>query len=987
MTATRKLLGALLCSAAILGTAQPALAQDETGELPAGTGTADTARDGEAIIVTGSRIARRDLTSSSPLAVVQDEEFRLSGAVNVEQVINTLPQVVPGVTAFSNNPGGGVATVDLRGLGAQRTLVLVNGRRWVFFAPNQQVDLNTIPSFLIDSVDVVTGGASAVYGSDALAGVVNFRLRTDLDGLIAGAQYSITGRGDGARYNAYAAIGAPFADGRGNVTAYLEYFNRGQIMASDRRFSIFALGDNADDTGLIPLGSSSVPQGRLVAPGSIVVNGVTLPIANGTNYAGPLPGNPGGAFFGTAGISRPYTNAESHNYAPENFLMVPQERWVLGGFAEFELAEGINAYIEATYANNRVQNELAATPIAGNVDINLAAVEQHVSPADFTQLQTIAARQQAANAAALAAGSPLPFNNFTIGTTAQAGVPLPAGFVRLNVNQRVMQVGSRNTSFEQGSWRTLAGLRGDLTDSLSYDVYYLFARNRNSNIQGGNISRSAFNRLVADGTCNIFGANQLSAACVDQISILTQNTTISQLQVAQASVSGPLFTFASASEPVAFAAGLEWRSISAQFIPDTALSSGDVVGFNAGLPTAGAYNVKEAFAELRVPIVRDGFIYGIDLNGAARYSDYSLAAVGGVWTYAGGVEIAPIRDIALRAQYQRAVRAPNILDLFGGAGIGFPAATDPCALASAATDPTIRALCIATGVPESAVGQSGLQPNAQIQGRFSGNPDLEEEVSDTWTVGAVIRPSFIPRLNITIDYFDIKVVNAIAARANGVNNVLNFCYNVVQDVSSIFCRSITRNPLTGVIEGGPFVVDATNDNLGGLETSGVDLQVDYSVPLDFSLVGQGTSRVSMALLGTWTRKADFIPVAGLDVVNPGAGRFGLIVGEPIPRWRWSTRMSFIDGPVTASFRWRHTGAVRDDNDTATYVVERIGTYDLFDLSFAFDVSDELTLNLGVNNLFDREPPIVGANQSQSNTYPGTYDVIGRDFFVSANLRF
>ncbi|MDP8993771.1 MAG: TonB-dependent receptor plug domain-containing protein, partial [Pseudomonadota bacterium] len=202
-------------------------------------------RDDGTITVTGSRIQRRDLTSAAPLAVVQDEEFQLSGATNVEEVLNTLPQVVPGSTAFNNNPGGGVATLNLRGLGSSRTLVLVNGRRWMFYDVSQIVDLNTIPQFLIDSVDVVTGGASAVYGSDAMAGVVNFRLQTDLQGLQAGANYRITEEGDGRRYGAHIAIGSQMADGRGNVTAFAEYYNRGSIFQGDRAFSRFALGENA----------------------------------------------------------------------------------------------------------------------------------------------------------------------------------------------------------------------------------------------------------------------------------------------------------------------------------------------------------------------------------------------------------------------------------------------------------------------------------------------------------------------------------------------------------------------------------------------------------------------------------------------------------------------------------------------------------------------------------------------------------------------
>jgi outer membrane receptor protein involved in Fe transport len=971
----RLLTSTLLIGAA--GIATPAYAQDDETTEPPVQAAADATQD-EAIVVTGSRIARRDLTSTSPLAVVNDEEFTLSGAVNVEQVINTLPQVIPGATSFSNNPGGGVATLNLRGLGSQRNLVLVNGRRYIFFDTNQVVDLNSIPQFLIDSVDVVTGGASAVYGSDALAGVVNFRLRQDLDGVIAGAQYSITEEGDGERYNAYLAIGTQFADGRGHVAAYAEYYNRGQVMQADRDFSFFALGDGATD--LIPLGSAGVPQGRFVAAGSLTIAGTAVPIAAGTNYVG------GGAFFAQPGTSTPYVGAlHSYNYAPANYLMVPQERWTLGGYAEYEVAEGINAYAEVAFINNRVQNELAASPITQNVDINLAAACGVVSAADCTQLTTIATNQQAAIAFAAANGAANPFPAFTAGSGSFPS--LQPGFVRLQVNTRTVSVGSRNVFDDRNAFRTLVGFRGDLTDTLAYDVYYMYARTRNASIQEGNISRSAFTRDVGDLTCNPFGLNQFSAECVSNLSILAQNQDISQLQVAQASISGPLFQLGWASDPVAFAAGVEWRSMRGQFIPDTALSSGDVVGFNAGQPTEGAYQAREAFAELRIPIIQDGFIDRFELNGAARYSDYSLDAVGGVWTYMAGAELSPVRDITFRGNYQRAIRAPNVQELFGGQQVGFPPATDPCSLPSAATDATIRDLCIATGVPAANVGQAFLQPNAQIQGSFGGNPNLEEEVADTWTVGAVIQPRFLPRLAITVDYYNIEIDNAIAAAAGGVNNILNLCYNTIQDANSQICGLIARDP-QGIISGPPFIVTANNANLAAFSTEGIDFQVDYSQPLGFSAFGAGESRLSFFFLGNYSWENQFTPLTDLpDEVIECAGFFGLTCGNPTPEWKWSSRISWIDGPLTTSFRWRHVGGVDDDDEATPFIVDEIGSYDLFDLAFAFNVNDNLTLNMGINNLFDKEPPIIGSNQEQANTYPGTYDVLGRDFFISANLRF
>ena len=927
------------------------------------------------IIVTGSRIARPDLSSVSPIAVVTAEEFALSGAVNVESVLNTLPQVIPGTTSFSNNPGGGVATLNLRGLGSQRNLVLVNGRRYIFFDTGQTVDLNTIPQFLINSVDVVTGGASAVYGSDALAGVVNFKLKDDLNGMLVGGQYAITERGDGPRYNGYIALGSDLADGRGHVTVFGEYYNRGSIGQGKRDFSRFAQNDGA--TGLVPGGSAGVPQGRIVASGG--AGNPASVIGAGTNYVG------GGAFFASPGASRPFVGAQfnpndTFNYAPSNFLMVPQERWTLGGYGEYEVSDSVTAYTEVTFINNRVENELAATPLTQNVNFNVAAIQPFLSASDRTQINTIAARQQAAQLAS--GGTAFPGFNAGSGTFPA----LAPGFVRLQANTRFVQIANRNVSDERNAFRALAGVKGNITESLTYDAYYMYARTRNASIQEGNVSRSAFTRLAGNGTCNPFGLNQYSAACITGVSILAQNTDISTLEVAQGSISGSLFTTPWSDNAIGFAAGVEWRKMAGEFIPDTALQSGDVVGFNAGQSTEGDYTAKEAFAEINLPIVTENFVHLFELNGAARYSDYSLGNVGGVWTYAGGARFAPIRDIEFRAQYQRAIRAPNVAELFGGSTIGFPTATDPCALASAATNATVRALCVATGVPSASVGQAFLQPNTQIQGAFGGNPNLQEEVADTITAGVVLRPSFIPRLNITVDYYDIEIQSAIATAGGGVNGILNLCYNVIQNASSPVCDLIARDS-QGIISGPPFVVSAGNANLASLTTSGIDVSLDYNVPLNFSMWGADDSRLSFFFLGNYSDENDFVPTVGVDETVECAGRFGNNCGNPTPKLKWSSRLSLLDGPMTASLRWRHVGAVTDDDDSTPFIVDRLPSYDYFDLTLGFDIAEKMTLNFGVNNIFDKQPPVIGSNQEQANTYPGVYDVLGRDYFVSVQFRF
>jgi outer membrane receptor protein involved in Fe transport len=973
------LLAGTIMAGAVFAT--PAYAQDaETAEA--------TTQDESFIVVTGSRIQQRNVETAAPVAVVAAEEFKLSGTVNVENVLNSLPQVIPGTTAFSNNPGNGAATLNLRGLGSTRTLVLVNGRRWVSFDTNQVVDLNTIPQFLIESVDVVTGGASAVYGSDALAGVVNFRLKK-VEGLEMGGQYGITERGDGARTQLYGAIGTSFDDGRGNATVYAEYFKREEIFQGDRAFSNFALGAESFGAPLQQFGSSTLPTTRFNAPGSTTVAGTVFPLGSGLVIDD--------AIFDTPGVGRP-RRGDTYNYAPVNYLQIPQERYLIGGFADYEFSDGHRAYTEVTYVNNRVATELAPTPVTGTFNVNINAVAPFLSAATLAELRTLDARETTANAARIAAGlSPL------------AGAA--PGVVSTAIQRRVEETGSRNSLDERNAFRVLAGFTGGITDSLNYDAYYSYARTRNANVQAGNISRSAFQRGL-DGTgdpINIFGYNTLTPEMVDGISIDAQNGDISTVQVANGTVSGFFGDFGWGGGEIGFAAGAEYRRVAAEFIPDTALSSGDVIGFNAGDATEGAYSVKELFAEINVPIFETDGGQRLELTGAARYSDYSLDNVGSVWTYAGGAKFTVIDGVMLRGQYQRAVRAPNVAELFQGQAIGFPGTVDPCGNATfIAANPGSRDICIGTGVPAGNVGNAAVvQLNAQIPALFGGNPNLGEETGTSWTVGAVFQPDFVPGLTITADYFNIEVEDFITLAGGSLQGLMNLCYGG-GDLNSVLCdpfRGIRNNDGAIDVDAPPLVAGI---NAAKQVVSGVDLQVLYNTSLPFSLLtDSGESRFDLNFNGTWTEANDFTPVVGRPDVDECAGQFGGNCGQPIASFKWASRFSWVDGPLTMSLAWTHLSGVDDADDSVDYAafngIERIGSYDLFDLSLSFEASENVTLSLGVNNLFDTLPGtpefngievsnrpnslLLGDNQEQANTYPSVYDVLGRDFFAAIAFSF
>ena len=984
--------------------ATPAFAQQ--------TAAADEAAE-ETIVVTGSRIARRDLDTPAPLAVVSGQEFKNFGAVNVENIVNALPQVVPGTTAFSNNPGGGVATLNLRGLGAVRTSVLVNGRRWMFYSTNQVVDLNTIPQFLVEGVETITGGASAIYGSDAIAGVVNFKLK-NLEGFQANVTQSLTERGDGHRLDMNVAFGGSFADGRGHATVYASYYNRKPVFQGQRPFSASAFADNSTATAFTSGGSAATPAGRLavaasntfLTPGTPTTTtcgalGATQPA--GCNVlplgVGAFGTSLGGTWDSPTADGRPFTGADLYNYAPVNYLMVPQERYLLGGYADYEITKGMTAYMEVAYVQNNVRAQLAPTPVTGTFNVRLATVAPFLSAADNAALAQIDANETAINAARAAAG--LTGNAaFLYSPTGANAIANGAGVIAATVNRRVSDINPRINNDERSAFRVLFGLRGDIGGGWNYDAYYSFARTRNGNIQEGNVSRAAFQRGL-DGTAgavalDIFGANTLTPAMASAISIIAQNTTISTLEVAQANVGGPLFNFGWGAGDVAINAGVEYRRMTSQFIPDTALSSGDVIGFNATNPTRGGYHAKEVFGEIVLPIAAgQPFFERLELTAAGRYSDYNLPTVGGVWTYAVGAQWSPIKDITFRGQYSRAVRAPNVGELFGGGGVGFPSVTDPCSTPAAAAAGALRNTCIATGAPAANLGQgipSALQPNTQIQARTGGNPDLNAEQADTWTAGVVLRPSFIPRLSITVDYFNIEIGNAIATAGGGAANIMNLCFNVFQDPNNGFCQLVNRNTSTGALDGSVNAdgsiasVFAGVANLSSIKTRGFDIGVDYTIPMAFGLFSS-ESKLNLNFLGSIYQRNTFQPVLGINSFIECAGFYGTRCGTPQGKFQSQSRVTWMDGPMTTNLRWRYLGAVRDDNPTVTYVVERIPAYSLFDLSFAYDLTDNVSITAGVNNLFDRKPPILGTNQEQANTFPSSYDTLGRDYFISVGFRF
>jgi len=919
----------------------------------------------EEITVTGSRIVRSDLESVSPLTTINNEEFIISGNLNIEQKLNELPLTLPSFGPSSNNPGDGTARVDLRGLGTVRTLVLMNGRRYIPSTQSGIVDLNTIPGTLIKQVDIVTGGASAVYGSDALAGVVNFQMRDDFEGVEITALWDQTTDGDAEKYNFDITLGGNFADGRGNAVVYTSFSHREALFQGDRAFSRFALTDAAP-AGTPGQDPATGVGGPLAAGGSSGVPGTRL-------FSGPdVTTGPGAPFtlgvFNSDGSAGPWIEPDSRfNYAPDNYLQLPQDRYLTHAAAHFDITETATIYSELTFALNEIPQELAPTPAF------LSSVVVNPNSAYFSpDVQ-----------AALT----------TLGVDGNGNVTLPF------IGRRMVENGSRQALNNRNALRILVGARGDFNDEWGWDAFYSKADLTEDNLLNNDVSDTRFRQAVltndAGDTCtvttggcapmNVFGPGNINQAAIDFVNVGAANVTKIEFEVINASITGQFGGFGDAG-PIGLAFGFERRDDKSAFRPDEFLAGGDVLGFNAGQQTIGGFNVTEVFAEIDIPLVsgKPGF-ESLSIWGAARASDYSNIS-STINSYAGALNWAPIEQVRLRAGFQRAVRAPNVAELFGGQANGFPGATDPCSVdgsaAGTSAGNTVFDMCVAQGVSAANVGVF-TQANTQIEGLFGGNPTLIEEEADTFTVGVVVQP--IDSLDITIDFFDIEVEDAIFVLGGGVDSVLDICFNQVQDLGSAFCQAITRRA-----DGNVNVVSVLNENIGGLETSGVDLAVNWVQDFDFGFFGEG-STIAITLRSTFLDDANIKPVSELTVVNRCANQFGNnICGEPRPDQLYNTRATWSNGPLTVSLLWRYIGEVdfesilNDGDDPATLSNPIHPDQSYVDLSAAYQITDSFRLNLGIKNIFDEEPTHLGDAQNEANGYPETYDIIGPRVFVSGS---
>jgi iron complex outermembrane recepter protein len=926
----------------------------------------------DAIVITGTRIDRADLEAPLPIASFDGQELALINTVNTEQFINTLPQVIPGFDATSNNPGDGTATVDIRGLGTSRTLVLVDGNRWVSFDGGGVVDLNSIPASMVQQIDIVTGGASAIYGSDAVAGVVNFILRTDFEGLEISSSYQTTGEQDGDIFDINLIAGGSFADGRGNAVISFGYTDRQPVFQGDRSFSAIANDDNG--TGFDPFGSSGVPGTRLFDGFDFTGLGYTT---DGTTCTAPSGGSAeglsgtctGGATFDGNGDPIPWINSgpntTRYNYAPVNYLQLPQERYNAAGFVTYDITDDIIFKGRTVFSSNVVARELAPTRFFDTVTIGPGSGGVTQSVRDL-----------------ITSNGGFTDNNAN-------GVFDGTDTYGVFIGRLMSEVGPRNASSKRESLQLAGSLEGTWLNDWDWNVFGSFSKTAAAEIQTGNVSISAMQDAVLNQGCNIFGENNLSPTCVDLVS----RKSVSILDLEQVNIiavtDGALgITMPAAENPLQLVLGVEYRENFSDFKPDSVLGP-DVAGFNRALPIKGRTSVSEIFGELYVPLIEGAaFAEELSLNAAYRYSDY--ATFGGLDTYAIGAEWAPNSQIRFRTQFQRAARAPNINELFRPVTSGFPFIPDPCSSGSTGTfnDPqnvphqaAIIANCIANGVPAAIVGTPFL-PGIQLEALYGGNPNLVAETADTITVSFVVQPEAVPDLVVSVDYYQIKIDNYIN-NSTPPDLVMNECF---LNGDARFCALVTRRA-GGIID----FVELTDQNLSYAKSEGIDLRVEYG--WDLGEMGD----LTFDLFGSYKMSSEFQLFSNTPVVDC-TGYFDANYrrcGEPEPEWKHVTQLNWTKGDMLASLRWRYIGETRVDDfispgfsGSTGLFVDSIDAYNYFDLTGSYTLSENLTLNAGILNLADQNPPILGdCCSEQANTWPATYGPLGRSFFVGAKANF
>jgi iron complex outermembrane recepter protein len=1032
MTRTR-LIGALFAIFASVF-----LAEAPAQQAPAAAPASEAAAPLQEVVVTGSRIpVPANISATSPTTIVSSQEIKLQGATDITDLMNNLPQNIIGTNAdFGNTSSpltstGGFSTVDLRGLGPQRTLVLVNGRRLGAGDPstsNQNVapDIDQIPVPLIERIDVVTGGASATYGSDAIAGVVNFILRKDFQGIQIDGQFGFSQHDqhnsyvqgllshddpntgftaitpptgsirDGHKHDLSILMGTSLADGAGNLTGYFVYHDQQPVTAAARDFSACQLISNGlitppDFTGVECIGSSNSNRFTPQTPGAAGF-GTRYTVVGNQFLPWPQPGSsPPGIF----------------DFNEFEYLQRQDQRYQGGFLGHIDLNDHAKPYMEFGWMDDRTEAVVAPSGLF---------VASYPFTADNNELVNCSNPLLSAQERSLIC-TPAQI----AGDTASPGSP--GNSADLQIGRRNIEGGGRLSFYEHQNFRLVVGTKGDVTNAWTYDLYgsYYYTttfqgqQNYLDYAKAGNALQVTTNAAgtpvcISGGQCvpwNIFQTGAVTPAALNYLETPGTAYGNNTEQIAHIDFTGELGNYGIATpwtqDGLAINVGGEHRMDSVTFHPDGTELAGNLAGFSGALVNIDEhYNVNEAFAELRAPIAHNvPGAYDLMVDGGYRYSNY-YDTTGTTNTYKFEVQYAPIQDARLRFSFDRAVRAPNLIELFLAPSYGQQAVfgVDPCAGVPTAT----LVQCEHTGVTAAQYGD-GIHANnitqcvsGQCGQVIEGNSQLKPEVADTWSLGLTIHPVAWPGFSASVDYYHIRLEDQIGNYPFAT--IFNGC--LLND-NPIYCSQIVRTPqgaLTGAtVAGGGYILQK-DFNLGLTIVSGFDLNLNYRHDLP-----SGWGSLSAALVGTYLQHDTVTPYSGSGSYDC-AGLFGSSCanGSVNPTWRHNLRATWeTPWHLLLSAQWRFIGYSSFDNNSTNPLLQgaengaynaynaRIANYSYLDVITTWHPLTNVEIRVGVNNLLDKDPPLIpssdiSGNSGPANSYP-TYDYLGREVFFAFTAKF
>ena len=1045
---SRLLATSVFAGAALAATTSMLAVAQETD----GTEAAEEEAVQETVIVTGTLIQSGNLVETSPVTSIGAADFDVRGVIRAEDMINALPQAFGAQGSNLANGSTGTSSVNLRGLGASRTLSLLNGRRLPMGSLNTAApDINFVPAALVKKVDILTGGASATYGSDAVAGVVNFVLDTDFEGVRIDTNYSFAQHNndndyiqgilsefaagnpsqysvptgsviDGESVDATLAFGGNFAEGRGHAMGFVSYQNTNEILQADRDYSQCALSTRNDGQDFTCAGSSTNQFANILdIAGGYTIPGVVDPTAASQTIWARV--DPDAGEFALRNFV-----SDTFNYNPYNHYQRPNERYSFGAFGQYDFNEYVQGYAELMFMDNRTKSQIAPSGVFG-YGVNGSNGGIRCSNPFLSAQQVDYLCGEIADGAIERDDDDNPvFDGLPDQVALGPDDVSPVLILRRNV-----EGGNRFNDIRHTTYRGVLGLTGTLKNTAwGYDVYAMYANNHRSEIYNNDLSITKIGYALDaadDGAGNIvcrINADDdttnddpncvpydiFSGAAPDPAAVAyISQPLFRDGEVTQTVVSGKLFAdlgdygWASpmAESGVKVAFGAEYRRDTLDSNPDGNFQSGD--GAGQGGPTnaiSGSQEVYDYFAEVNVPLVegREG-VESFGVDAAYRRSDYDNVSSD---SYKFGFEYAPTTDIRFRGSYQRAVRAANVFELFAVQGIGLfdlnqgaNGNYDPC---SGANPSATFEQCARTGVTADQYGEIGDNPAGQFNTLTGGNPNLDPESSDTYTLGFVATPSMVPGLTVSLDYFDITVEDLVGTVPQQL--ALDQC---LETGSDFFCSLINRGA-GGTLWANPtgYIV-ATNINTGSLSTAGVDLLANYS----WDLGARGG--LTFDYVGTWLESLETkpLPTSGAGEIYDCVGLYGGSCSAtsgtdtangatPEYRHKLSATWTDVEGiySVTGSWRYYDEVAISASSSQAALsgsfaaINETLDSQNYLDLSGSWVANDWVTLRAGVNNIMDEEPPlssVVGTAPGNGNTYPQVYDAYGRYVFFGATLDF